>query len=120
MGLEFEKLKFEHLGANAEDGVSVLDEVQAKIDELAPLVMNDMFDGKASIDIKLRLERTREEGLVVYADVTEKRPSRRRVGRSCFVSEGEVLVEKAMQLPLPGVRTKKRVERDGIEEEHAD
>lgn len=111
----FEKMKLEHLGIHDEDGINVVGEIERKMPELAALVMNDCFQPKAVITLTISLERSaKSDGLVITANVAEKRPRRRRRGQTAFINKsGHLTINKAEQLELPVTR---RVERADVKE----
>lgn len=102
-GIPWEPLKLAHIGRDNDDGVSLLDEVEAALRGLAEQVTDDRFGDAGSVTIKVTVTKGADNAVTVDGSVTAlKRPKRKQKGRIAFVlSDGSLKIQAAEQQKLP-------------------
>lgn len=115
--MSFETLRLKHIGANADDGLTLLQDIESKMRELALLTTNDLYTptGKIKVDITLL---NAGDGCVHVTGICSMTPPRRKE-KAVFAQineEGELVHQKAEQLALP-INRGKRVERSEVREQ---
>lgn len=100
--MEFEQLKLTHIGATAEDGVSLIDELEWRLEQLSALIISDLYERKATINVAITLERQGDGSVLIDAGVKWQAPQRKRRGVLAWVGkDGRLRTQNPDQLALP-------------------
>lgn len=115
--MKFEQVKLEHLGAQADDGVTLTDEINHALQDCARMMSDGLHTNKAQISVTIDMlsQGSLEDhnwSVMICPKVTVKAPIRERNATVAMMDlEGQLVRQKAEQLPM-FPRGKKRVERD--------
>lgn len=104
MTTTWDPLRLEHIGRDADDATSLLDEANARIGEAARHV-SDLKNGeRATVTIKLDVRRTGADGTVlVQGAVVTRLPARERLGVTGLLADGELVTQAHRQLDVQDV-----------------
>ena len=118
---EWDPLRLEHIGRDADDATSLLDEANARIAEAARHV-SDLKNGeRATVTVKIDVRRTGADGAVlVQGAVVVRLPARERLGVTGLLANGELVTQAHRQLDVQDVLRAARETAAKAEQEQAE
>ena len=115
MTTTWDKLRLEHIGRDADDATSLLDEANLRIAEAARHVADIKNGERASVTLKIDVRRTGADGTVlVRGAVVTRLPARERLGVTGLLADGELVTQAHRQLDVQDVLRAALVEGLGI------
>lgn len=115
--MDFERLQLSHLGATADDGMNLLDEIEQKLDELSQLICSELYEERAKITVTIDLSRDGDRGVRIGALVKAQEPAKLRRSVHAYMSKDGLVTESFEQICLPGMQRNKgeRGIKDAVE-----
>lgn len=112
--MKYAEIKLAHLGANSEDGVSAVDEVEGAIREVAKKCVDLRYGNKGQVTLTIDVanRETGDDAVIVAAKVAIKNPRKRHNAVAAYVNQrdGSVKVNETDQLSIDDVIGKKKEE----------
>lgn len=100
--MDFEALKLEHIGATADDGMTLKDEIEEGIENLAQLVTNELNNSKGKLTITISLHGQADKSVIVAAAMKVTQPGRKSRALMAFVDrKGSLVTQQAFQVTMP-------------------
>ena len=103
MSVAFDEVTIEHIGVKRGEP-TLVEDVNAALSKLAHAVQDDQCNGKASITIKIDIERAGEGAVVIGGDVSIKTPKKKRRALTAMTTDdGGLVTQQTREQRLPGV-----------------
>ena len=100
--MDFEKFEFAQVGRDADDGVTVEDDLNDRIREIARMVVDDSYGDEGAVTLQLKVKKAASSVVTVEAKVKASVPARKKKALVGHVTgKGELVAEKAVQQNFP-------------------